>query len=105
MTFPLRRIAGSAFFLLIASPPIEAQQATPCTTPRFSQNPAALQAAAAEAKVKPGTDVVVLCNEDTYVYDADGRTTHTNYLSYKVLSQRGAENWDAISVRWRVAHP
>ncbi|HEV2102436.1 MAG TPA: DUF3857 domain-containing protein [Candidatus Acidoferrum sp.] len=105
MNFLLRRLAGIPFFfLLIASQPIWAQQATPCSLPRFSQNMAALQAAVTDAKIKPGSDVVILCEEDLYVFESDGRTTHTNYLSYKVLSQRGAENWDAISVRWEPWH-
>ncbi|HET7106540.1 MAG TPA: DUF3857 domain-containing protein [Candidatus Acidoferrum sp.] len=102
----LQRGFSGAFLLfqLITSQPTWAQQTTPCALPRFSHDAAALQAAAAESKVKPGTDVVVLCDEDLYVFDATGKTIHTNYLSYKVLSQRGAENWDAISVRWEPWH-
>lgn len=105
MNFLLRRLAGIPFFfLLIPNQPICAQQATPCALPRFSSNMTALQAAVTDAKIKPGSDVVILCEEDSYVFESDGRTTHTNYLSYKVLSQRGAENWDAISVRWEPWH-
>ena len=105
MNFLLRTFAGVFFFFqLISGQSINAQQATPCALPRFSHDATPLQAVAAEAKVKPGSDVVILCDEDQYVFDSDGKTIHTNYLAYKVLSQRGAENWDAISVRWEPWH-
>src|SRR5215475_10489613 len=92
------------FFAFSFIPTVRAQQASPCNVPRFSPDVAALQAAAADAKVKPGADVVVLCTEDSYVFDADGKSVRTGYLSYKVLSERGAENWDEFSVRWEPWH-
>src|SRR5215470_2326217 len=83
---------------------VRAQQGSPCSLPRFSQDIAALQGVAAGAKVKPGTDVVVICDEDSYVFDSDGKSVHTNYFVYKILTQRGAENWDEFSARWEPWH-
>jgi hypothetical protein len=43
---------------------------------------------------KVGTDVVVLDEEEDYVFEADGKAIHTHYLVYKVLTQKGADGWD-----------
>lgn len=72
--------------------------------PRFTADGAAVNAAASLVSVKPGTDVVVLSEEDAYVFDGDGKAVHTHYLAYKVLTQQGAEGWDAISLNWEPWH-
>jgi transglutaminase-like putative cysteine protease/tetratricopeptide (TPR) repeat protein len=72
--------------------------------PRFSVEGAELNKAAASVPVKPGTDIVVLDQETNYVFDADGKSVRTEYLVYKVLTQNGAEGWDAISVGWEPWH-
>jgi tetratricopeptide (TPR) repeat protein len=72
--------------------------------PRFTADGAALNKAASGVNVKPGTDVVVLDEEDSYVFEADGKAVHTHYLVYKVLTQRGADGWDATSLQWEPWH-
>jgi len=94
----------SLLFAFSFIPTARAQQPSACSLPRFSQDVAALQTVAADAKAKPGTDTVVLCDEDSYVFDADGKSVHTNYSLYKILTQNGAENWDELSVRWEPWH-
>src|SRR5205814_515227 len=49
-------------------------------------------------------DVTILNEEDSYVYDASGRSVYTEYTVYKVLTQKGAEDWDSISVDWEPWH-
>lgn len=71
---------------------------------RFTADGAILNRAASAVNAKPGTDVVVLEEEDSYVYDANGRVVHTHYLAYKVLTQKGAEGWDAVSWHWEPWH-
>src|SRR5215472_8898550 len=56
--------------------------------------------AAARVSVKAGTDVVILDEEDSYVFDESGKSVYTHYLVYKVLTQGGAEGWDAIALNW-----
>lgn len=76
--------------------------------PRFTAEAQKVNEAAGSVSVKPGTDVVVLDEEDAYVFDADGKSVHTHYLTYKVLTQKGAEGWDAIGIAWepwREEHP
>ena len=72
--------------------------------PRFTANGPTLSKAASSVNPKPGTDIVVLDEEDSYVFDADGKATHTHYLVYKVLTQKGVEGWDAISLGWEPWH-
>jgi hypothetical protein len=71
---------------------------------RFAADGAALNKAASAVNPKPGTNVVVLDEEDSYVFDADGKTVHTHYLAYKILTQKGAEGWDTISLSWEPWH-
>jgi transglutaminase-like putative cysteine protease/Flp pilus assembly protein TadD len=72
--------------------------------PRFLADGMAMNKAAAEVDVKPGTDVVVLDEEDSYVFDADGKAVHTHYLVYKVLTQKGVEGWDSTAQEWEPWH-
>jgi tetratricopeptide (TPR) repeat protein len=90
------------FFILIRV--TAAQQPGPCALPRFAEDAGALKAAAASANVKAGSDVVVLCDEDSYVFDSQGKSVHKSYFAYKVLSQRGAESWDEFSTHWEPWH-
>jgi len=48
---------------------------------RFIADGAALNKAASAVGPKPGTDVIVLDEEDSYVFDANGRAVHTHYLA------------------------
>jgi Domain of Unknown Function with PDB structure (DUF3857) len=72
--------------------------------PRFEADAAAVNKAASNVSVKPGADVVVLDEEDSYVFETDGKAVHTYYLVYKVLTQRGVEGWDATSLEWEPWH-
>jgi transglutaminase-like putative cysteine protease/tetratricopeptide (TPR) repeat protein len=68
---------------------------------RFSDSAiAAYQAAAKQHAPSASTDVLVLMDEDEYVFDDQGRATHKQYLVYKVLTQKGADDWAEISVEW-----
>ena len=71
-----------------------------CDSPRFSGDAAGLYKAASEVTAKAASDAAILCDEESYVFDTDGKAVRTRYLVYKVLSQRGAEGWDAVAVGW-----
>jgi tetratricopeptide (TPR) repeat protein len=72
--------------------------------PRFAPDPAALYQAAATFNPKPGTLVVVLDEEDNYVFDADGKAVHTRYMVYKILAQQAVEGWGGVSLGWEPWH-
>ena len=62
-----------------------------------------LQAASAVKRERP-TDVVVLLDERSFVFDDQHRVTHTQRLIYRVDSPDGVENWAASSARWQPWH-
>ncbi|HYK90948.1 MAG TPA: DUF3857 domain-containing protein [Acidobacteriota bacterium] len=71
---------------------------------RLSTNPAVLYKAASEVPVPAGVDVVILQEEESHVFDADGRSSRTYYLLFKVATQNGAEEWADISLSWEPWH-
>ncbi len=70
----------------------------------FSANAAAFYEAASTISTPPGEDVVVIREEESHVFEADGRCTTTYYMVYKVITQRGAEAWADASLRWEPWH-
>ena len=79
-------------------------RAEPWNLPHLSVEPQALYSAASESIPPEGTDVTVLDDEESYVFDASGRSVHTVYVVFKVLTQKGAEGWGDISVTWEPWH-
>ncbi len=105
----LRWLLGLLPAICLCSPLFQAGTAIEDTPkawnlPRFAAEAAKINETAARASVRPGTDVVVLDEESSYVFDADGKSVRTEYLVYKVLTQNGADGWDAISVDWEPWH-
>jgi Flp pilus assembly protein TadD len=72
--------------------------------PHFSVDPKALYAAAAQVSPPDGTNVIVLTDEEAYVFDDQGRAVHTQYVIFKVLTQAGVDDWAHISVPWAPWH-
>ena len=82
-----------------------AAPANACTASDFGQDGAALYKAASEAaSAKPGVAIVVLCDSESYVFDATGKSVHTQYSAYKVVTQSGADGWDNVSIDWQPWH-
>src|SRR5579859_1707915 len=59
---------------------------------------------ASKAAAPDGADASVLTDDETYVFDAQRRSTYTEYLVYKVLTQKGVDAWSSISVDWEPWH-
>ena len=72
--------------------------------PHFSQDAKALYATASAVAAPDGTDIVVLEDQETIIFDAEGRGVHTTYTLFKVLTQRGAESWSDVSNAWEPWH-
>ena len=72
--------------------------------PRFSDDTAALYKAASDVTPPPGSDILVLDNEASYVFDADGKSVRSAYFLFKVLTPRGAQQWNNISLNWDPWH-
>src|SRR5690348_3408274 len=53
----------------------------------FAADARSVYSAASAVSVAPGNDVLVLDEEDSYVFDAKGEATHTRYIVYKIRSE------------------
>jgi transglutaminase-like putative cysteine protease/Flp pilus assembly protein TadD len=84
---------------------VRAQQTLePWKTPHFSVPAKELFDAATAVPAPEGTNISILEDDDIFTFDEAGRQTHTGYVIYKVLTQKGAEGWDSISVGWEPWH-
>jgi hypothetical protein len=98
-------LPGIALFLAFIAPPCWAgQNPTAWKVDRFSADPSALLKAVADIKPPVGADVVVVNEEEDCRFEADGRATCTWYLVYRILTQKGTEGWDDVSVSWEPWH-
>ncbi len=94
----------SVWLFVLPSGSIGSDNARGWDIPRFSAEGMTLYKAASSVTPKAGTDVVVLDEEENYVFDADGKAIRTHYLVYKVLTQKGSQGWDDISLGWEPWH-
>jgi len=74
------------------------------TAPHFSLGPKALYDAASALTAPDGANVIELCDDESYTFDDAGRLVHVGHFVYKVLTQKGAEGWDSLSVSWEPWH-
>ena len=107
--FPLRRFYLYVVFTLLlsamATMGAQAQQRTePWKTPHFSIEPKALYEAASAVAAPEGANVTILEDDDSYTFDEAGRIEHVGYFIYKVITQKGAEEWDYLAVGWKPWH-
>ncbi len=54
--------------------------------------------------VPDGANVIELVEDERYTFDDLGRMNHVGRIIYKVLTQKGAEDWDSLSVGWEPWH-
>ena len=69
-----------------------ADPVAPFNGPRFSTDPRALYSSASETIPPEGTDVTVLDDEESYVFDGNGHSVRNQYMVFKVLTQEGPTN-------------
>ena len=87
-----------------APAPAASAQVEPWAAPDFSVDPKTLYEAASAVPVPDGANVVELVEDESYTFDDTGRMNHVGRIIYKVLTQKGAEGWDALSVGWEPWH-
>jgi Domain of Unknown Function with PDB structure (DUF3857)/Transglutaminase-like superfamily len=75
-------------------------QAAVYDAPHFSVDAKALYAGASQVSAPDGTNIIVLTDDEDYVFDEQGRAVHTQYVVFKVLTQAGVDAWSHISVPW-----
>ncbi|MGO9325081.1 MAG: DUF3857 domain-containing protein [Terracidiphilus sp.] len=99
-------IAAAKAQLPDAPAPASTSTATvePWVAPDFSVGPKTLYEAASAVPVPDGANVVELVEDESYTFDDAGRMNHVGRIIYKVLTQKGAEGWDSLSVSWEPWH-
>jgi hypothetical protein len=70
----------------------------------FSLASQALYEAASAVSAPEGANATILVDEESYSFDESGRIQHVSHVIYKVLTQKGAEGWDYLSVSWEPWH-
>ena len=90
--------------VLSAHPCLAQQAVEPWKAPHFSVEPKALYEAASAVPAPEGAVAAILDEDESYTFDEDGRIVHVGHFVYKVLTQRGAEGWDYLSVGWEPWH-
>jgi transglutaminase-like putative cysteine protease/Flp pilus assembly protein TadD len=99
----LRSTLQAVFFAATLSTALAIDGNQPATV-HFSPDVAALYQSVSQVAPPADADVLVLEDEDTFVFDAEGRVVHSQYFLYKVLTQRGAEGWSDLSTTWEPWH-
>jgi hypothetical protein len=95
--------SGSVTACPTAAHPVDAD-AYQWSLPRFSDDAAALYKAASSFTAAAGSEVLVLDDEESYVFDNQGKSVHVRYILFKVLTQKGADGWSSISAEWEPWH-
>jgi tetratricopeptide (TPR) repeat protein len=72
--------------------------------PHFSVPAKDLYQAISEVPVSDGANVVLFDDDESFSFDEAGRLTHVGHYVYKVLTAKGAEAWDSLSVGWDPWH-
>src|SRR6201998_1813443 len=76
----------------------------PWNAPHFSVPAKDLYQAASEATTADGANVTLFDDDESFSFDEAGRLTHVGHYIYKVLTAKGAEGWDSLSVGWDPWH-
>ena len=72
--------------------------------PHFSVPAKDLYDAISQVPVSDGANVVLYDDDESFSFDEAGRLTHVGHYIYKVLTAKGVEAWDSLSVGWDPWH-
>ncbi len=95
----LRRAVLAAAILVTASLFAAPSDQQPWDAAPLTADPKAMLTAA--EKVQAGdADAVVLLDEMHYSFDAQGRSTGTEHVIYKIVAESAIDNWSTIAAGW-----
>jgi transglutaminase-like putative cysteine protease/Flp pilus assembly protein TadD len=103
----LRRFFPYLLLLIPAFSAFEAhaqQDPQPWSAPHFSVPAKDLYLAASSTPTRDGENVTLFDDDEEFRFDEAGRLTHVGHYIYKVLTAKGAEGWDNLSVGWDPWH-
>ncbi|MCP4664374.1 MAG: DUF3857 and transglutaminase domain-containing protein, partial [bacterium] len=97
-------LAGSLALCPQLCPATDAAASEPWDGAAFTADPAAVAEAAATLPTDEGTDVLVLLDESSVRFDAEGRRVLKHRLVYRVLTPVGLRGWSKIRMAWNPWH-
>jgi tetratricopeptide (TPR) repeat protein len=83
---------------------IAQQGVEPWNAPHFSLEPKALYEAASAVSAPDDANLTILEDDESYNFDEAGRIDHVSHFVYKILTQKGAEGSDHLTVGWEPWH-
>ena len=108
MLYPGRQfllsLAVLSFLICTAAVPRSSADDLQTGSDHFSADTASLYRSASQVVPPAGADVIFLKDEETIVFDAEGKAVHTRYWLYKILTQRGASQWTSVAAYWAPWH-
>src|SRR5262245_31566458 len=99
-----RTVAATTASALLLFLSASTAQNTPWDAPAFSVDPSEMLAGASRIPVPDGTDADVLLNESKFVFDAQGRSTATFHLIYRVSTAAGVRASSSVEEEWEPWH-
>ncbi len=96
--------AVGVFLLCMSFVPTFAANRNEPEETHFSPDAAALYQRASQVTPTAGANVLFVEDEETVVFDKEGRGVRSRYFLYKILTQKGAEGWDDVSSSWEPWH-
>jgi transglutaminase-like putative cysteine protease/predicted Zn-dependent protease len=104
----LRRVSVCLFvaslFWVHETPGVAQQNQPIWNAPHFSVPAKDLYDAISQVPVSDGANVVLFDDDESFSFDEAGRLTHVGHYIYKILTAKGAEAWDNLSVGWDPWH-
>ena len=80
------------------------QSPEPWNAPHFSVPARELYQAASLVPAPENASIILFADDERFSFDEGGRLTHVGHHIYKVLTSKGAEGWDSLSVGWDAWH-
>ncbi len=106
--FVLRRLVPCFLALLLPCVVVlecRAQESTQAWNAKHFSVPAKdLYEAASAGITADGANIALFDDDESFTFDEAGRLTHVGHYIYKVLTAKGAEGWDTLSVGWDPWH-
>ena len=103
----LRRFVTCLAFALpcwVAITGFSQQNPEPWNAPHFSVPARELYQAASLVPAPENANIILFEDDERFSFDEAGRLTHVGHYIYKVLTSKGAEGWDSLSVGWDAWH-
>ena len=76
----------------------------PWNAKHFSVPAKDLYEAASAGTTADGANVALFADDESFSFDEAGRLVHVGHYIYKILTAKGAEGWDTLSVGWDPWH-